>query len=80
MNVKNSKPNNDRFLNDALNPQANNQLQIVKCTRDCHRHGFFKINVDKKKNLILANTDGTNIMETTSLEEPTFRYSMLGFQ
>lgn len=38
--------------------------------------GSFKINKDKKRRPILANTDGINFMETAPVEEHTFRYSM----
>lgn len=38
--------------------------------------GSFKMNVDKKRSPILANTDGTDFRETTSGEEHAFRYSM----
>lgn len=41
MNGKNSKPNDDRFLNDAANPQANNQLQTGKSIWDSHKHRFW---------------------------------------
>lgn len=78
MNIKNSKSKDDGFLNYLLNPQANNQLQIVKHTRDSHKHWFLgplKC-VDKKRSPILAHTGGTNFMETTPVEEHAFMYSM----
>lgn len=38
-----NKAKDDRFLNDAVNPNANNQLQRGKCSQDSHGHGFWAI-------------------------------------